>query len=210
MDTEQHWRDVYSRKGEREVSWYQPHASQSMESLTLAGVTAESAVIDIGGGASTLVDDLWQSGFRDITVLDIAPEALQVAQQRLLSDGREDAASGVTWLAGDITEVTLPERRYDVWHDRAVFHFLTAEDQRTRYLEQVARTVRPGGLVLVATFAKDGPEKCSGLEVCRYDAADLHATFGDRYQLISHQRHSHATPWGAEQHFTWCLCRLNG
>ena len=104
--------------------------------------------------------------------------------------------------------MTLAGHRYDVWHDRAVFHFLTDPDQRARYLAQVARAVRPGGLVLVATFAEDGPEKGSGLEVCRYSAADLHATFGDRYRLLSHERQTHATPWGAELHFTWCLCKL--
>lgn len=210
MTGQEHWRSVYSNKGEQGVSWYQPHATQSMETLKRAGLSATTAVIDIGGGASTLVDDLWHAGVRDVTVLDLAPEALAVAQQRLRSQGLDSAAAAVHWLEADITAVQLPEHRYDVWHDRAVFHFLTDAPQRARYLEQVARAVRPGGLVLVATFAEDGPERCSGLAVCRYNAAELHATFGERYRLISHERQIHATPWGAEQRFTWCLCRLAG
>lgn len=210
MDRQQHWRDVYTRKAEDQVSWYQPRATQSVEMLQRAGWDLGGALIDIGGGASTLVDDLWRAGARDLTVLDIAPEALQVARQRLADQGLAEAAQAVQWLAADITAVELPERRYDVWHDRAVFHFLTEPAQREAYLAQVQRAVRPGGLVLVATFADDGPEKCSGLEVCRYSAAQLHQTFGDRYRLLDQQRQVHVTPWGSEQRFTWCLCRLDG
>lgn len=210
MDRQQHWRDVYRKKGEDQVSWYQPHATQSVEMLRRAGYDLQGALIDIGGGASTLVDDLWRAGARDLTVLDIAPEALEVARRRLQQQGLAEAAAAVHWLAADITAVELPAQRYDVWHDRAVFHFLTEPAQRQAYLAQVQRAVRPGGLVLVATFAEDGPEKCSGLEVCRYDAAQLHRTFGERYRLVDQQRQVHHTPWGSEQRFTWCLCRLDG
>lgn len=207
MRPQEHWQRIYTRKAETEVSWYQPHARQSVELLQAAGARPELALLDVGGGASTLVDDLWRGGWRDLTVLDIAESALQVARERLLHSDQPAAASAIHWLCADITDTQLPAQRYDIWHDRAVFHFLTDDPQRQRYLAQVARAVRPGGLVLVATFAKDGPEQCSGLPVCRYDAQQLHDTFGEAYQLLDHRQHTHVTPWGSEQHFTWCLCR---
>lgn len=154
----------------------------------------------MGGGASTLVDDLLARGYRDVSVLDMAPVAPGLSRARL-----GGCADHVTWLVGDITTMELPEQRHDVWHDRAVFHFLTGDRQRETYLRQVRRAVRPGGHVIVATFGPDGPLKCSGLEVMRYDASSLHGEFGPRFRLLDHVEEYHRTPFGATQQFLYCL-----
>ncbi|HEX6386452.1 MAG TPA: class I SAM-dependent methyltransferase, partial [Anaerolineae bacterium] len=156
------------------VSWYQEHPQLSLHFIQRTGVDLARRIIDVGGGASTLVDELLAHGFRRVTVLDISPAALRVAQQRL---GKRAAA--VTWREADVTRTTLPARTYDVWHDRAVFHFLTDAEDRRRYVEAVQHAVRPGGHVIVATSSLDGPTHCSGLEVVRYDSQGLHQEFGD-------------------------------
>jgi ubiquinone/menaquinone biosynthesis C-methylase UbiE len=206
MDNAAYWQDVYVRKADDQVSWYQATAATSLDLLDRAGVGLDAAVLDVGGGASTLVDGLIARGHRDVSVLEIAAGALQVAQARLAVAGHAD---DVHWIAGDVTAIDLPPHRYDVWHDRAVFHFLTEASQRQAYLATLRRALRPGGVVLVGTFADDGPVQCSGLPVCRCDATSLHGAFGPGFRLVDHQRQAHQTPWGSAQPFTWCLCRLD-
>jgi SAM-dependent methyltransferase len=162
----------------------------------------DSRIIDVGGGASTLVDDLLGAGFRQLTVLDISPAALEVARQRL-----GDRSGSVSWIAADVTTATLPEHAFDLWHDRAVLHFLTAESERARYAAQVRRALVPGGHVVVGTFALDGPAKCSGLDVVRYDAASLAQVFGHEFELTSSLAATHWTPAGREQRFLYCVLR---
>ncbi len=202
MQAKAHWEKVYATKGANEVSWFQPHAERSLALIREAGVPPAARIIDVGAGASTLVDDLLAAGYRDITALDLSASALAVARARLGS-----RAAGVRWMEADILEADLPAQHYDVWHDRTVFHFLTADEERRAYVAQVLHAVRPGGLVIVATFALDGPSRCSGLEVARYDADGLHAQFGAPFTLLVHTSESHRTPAGKVQQFIYCLCR---
>ena len=169
MQTKEHWEKVYSTKAATQVSWFQEHAAMSLQLITRHNVPLSAAIIDVGGGASTLVDDLLDAGYRQITVLDLSGAALATAQARL-----GERASLVQWREANVLEVEMPAQGFDVWHDRAVFHFLTTEQERQAYVQQVLRAVKPGGLVIVATFAEDGPTQCSGLPVMRYDANDLH------------------------------------
>lgn len=201
MNIQRHWDEVYATKPAQAVSWYQPHAALSLELIRRTGAGRDAAIIDVGGGASTLVDDLLADGYRDLTVLDLSAAALDVARRRL---GR--TAGAVRWLDGDVTAAALPARRFDVWHDRAVFHFLTEAAQRRAYVEQVMRAVKPGGHVIVATFAPDGPLQCSGLPVMRYSADSLHDEFGTAFELVEHRDESHLTPAGKVQHFIYCHC----
>ena len=157
----------------------------------------------MGGGESTLVDDLLAEGYRYLTVLDISAEAIEVSKKRF-----GVLATYINWRVGDITKVDLPNNCYDVWHDRAVFHFLTNEDDRRAYVEQVTYSMKPGGHVIVATFGPEGPTKCSGLDVVRYDADTLHAEFGKSFRLVKSRTEVHKTPWGTEQQFLYCLCRV--
>jgi SAM-dependent methyltransferase len=157
----------------------------------------------VGGGASTLVDGLVTAGYRDVTVLDLSPSALELARRRLAAAARE-----VTWLEADVLSVDLPPSHFDLWHDRAVFHFLTSAGDRSRYVEQVCSSVKRGGYVLVATFADDGPTRCSGLSVIRYSADTLHQEFGSAFRLVESAREEHVTPSGTKQAFVYCLCRF--
>ena len=194
-DRQAHWQQVYETKATDAVSWYQPVPQPSADLLQLAGADAESGIIDIGGGASTLVDWLLDNGFRDVTVLDLSDAALAAARARL-----GDAASGVSWIAADVTR-WRPARLYDVWHDRAAFHFLTDPGDRAAYLHRLRSALRAGGHAIIGTFAPDGPENCSGLPVERYDAKSLAATLGDGFRLVDSCRHDHVTPWGSVQRF---------
>lgn len=202
MRSKDHWERIYSTKATDAVSWYQEHAASSLRLIHATGVSKVAAIIDVGGGASTLVDDLVGDGYSNLTVLDLSQAALSAARERLGT-----RAAAVRWLEADITTVALPRLEYDVWHDRAVFHFLTSEDDRAAYVRAVLRSVKPGGHVIVATFAEDGPEKCSGLPVMRYSATLLHSEFGDSFRLLSHQTEEHHTPFGAVQKFVYCYCR---
>ncbi|MDR3101132.1 MAG: class I SAM-dependent methyltransferase [Paraburkholderia sp.] len=202
MQSKDHWNRVYTTKASTNVSWFQEHANQSVELIRQSGVARDAAIIDVGGGASTLVDDLLGDGYRHLTVLDLSDAALAVARARL-----GERAGEVSWLAGDITQVALPVHAYDVWHDRAVFHFLTSEADRAAYVRAVLRAVKPGGLVIVATFAEDGPDHCSGLPVMRYSADALHDEFGAPFTLLRQEREEHHTPAGVTQKFIYCLCR---
>lgn len=202
MDRKQHWEQVYTDKSSDAVSWFQPHAELSLRLIHQTGLGKDAAIIDVGGGASTLVDDLVAEGYRDVTVLDLSGAALEVAKRRL---GRR--ADQVHWLEGDITKIDFPLHRYDIWHDRAVFHFLTDPADRHAYVEQALHALRPGGRAIVATFAEDGPEKCSGLQVVRYAPDALHAEFGEPFELLAHVREEHHTPAGGLQKFVYCYCR---
>lgn len=202
MRDKAHWERVYTEKNADSVSWYQEHAASSLDLIHRTGAKPSAAIIDVGGGASTLVDDLLQGGFSDITVLDLSVAALQVAQSRLGA-----RANAIKWLEADITRVELPMHRFDLWHDRAVFHFLTDSADRERYLQAVERAVKPGGFVIVGTFAEDGPDLCSGLPVQRYTAQDLHGIFGAQYELLGQAKEDHRTPFGTVQKFIYCYCR---
>lgn len=203
LKRQDHWSRVYEEKAPSSVSWYQAEPEPSLRALDRFGARPSSSFIDIGGGASNLVDALLGRGWRDVTVLDIAAPALEAARARL---GPE--AEKVHWEVADITE-WQPSRRYDVWHDRAVFHFLTAPEQREAYRRALLAGVSPGGLVIMATFALDGPERCSGLPARRYDPAGLAAELGAAFRLIEGWREEHVTPWGSRQSFNWCAFRLS-
>ena len=199
-ERDQHWESVYSNKATDQVSWFQLHAASSLR-LIAESVGADAHIIDVGGGASVLVDDLLDAGYRNLTVLDLAQSALAVSQARL-----GERAQSVQWLVGDVTQVELPVAQYDVWHDRAVFHFLTDPDDRARYVAQVLKSVKPGGRVIVATFGPGGPLQCSGLDVVRYAPDTLHAEFGAPFKLLKHETEIHHTPTGKEQEFVYCYC----
>jgi 2-polyprenyl-3-methyl-5-hydroxy-6-metoxy-1,4-benzoquinol methylase len=202
VDQAAHWEHVYRTKGSDRVSWFQPEARLSLELIQQVAPARDAAIIDVGAGASTLVDGLVSAGYRRLTVLDLSEAALAQAQQRLPDGGRS-----VVWQHADVLTIDLPAGEFDVWHDRAVFHFLTDAADRARYVAQVRHAVKPGGFVLVATFAEDGPMRCSGLEVARYAPETLHGEFGADFHLMESRREEHHTPWGAPQHFTYCLCR---
>lgn len=199
---QEHWERVYRTKQPDAVSWFQEHATRSLEIIRSIGAASDAQIIDVGGGASTLVDDLLTGGFKHVSVLDLSASALDVARKRLGLLGQS-----VTWISGDIRTVGLPEQTYDIWHDRAVFHFLTDPADRTAYVRQVMKSVKRGGHVIVATFAPDGPEQCSGLPVARYDPDQLHDEFGPTFELLEHASEEHKTPWGSVQHFVYCHCR---
>jgi len=203
MDPKEHWENVYGTKAANAVSWYRAHLETSLALIERAAPEHSAAIIDVGGGASTLVDDLLARGYKNLTVLDISQAALDVARKRLGS-----ASQRVHWLAGDVTEVSLPAQAYDVWHDRAVFHFLIAPEQRAAYVQQALHATKRGGHVIVSTFGPEGPVKCSGLDVMRYDAEALHAEFGARFRLVESSKELHQTPFGTTQQFLSCYCRV--
>ncbi|WP_274628025.1 class I SAM-dependent methyltransferase [Arvimicrobium flavum] len=190
-----HWDDVYARKDEAEVSWFEEVPELSLELIAATGARPDGRIVDIGGGASRLVDCLLDHGFTDLTVLDLSPKALAQARSRL--GGRADR---VTWIAADVTSWT-PPMQYEVWHDRAAFHFLTDADDRCRYVKTLEAALSPGGHAIIATFALDGPEKCSGLPVARYDPEGLAEALGPGFRLVEARRHVHETPWGSTQSF---------
>lgn len=200
LDRRQHWESVYSNKATDEVSWFQPHASSSLRLIEGCADT-NAHIIDVGGGASVLVDGLLDAGYRNLTVLDLAESALAASRQRLGA-----RAASVQWIAADITQAELPAAHYDVWHDRAVFHFLTDPADRARYVAQVLKSVKPGGHVIVAAFGPGGPLQCSGLDVVRYVPDTLHAEFGAPFRLLGHESEIHRTPTGKEQEFVYCYC----
>jgi len=200
LERKSHWEKIYTTKAPTEVSWFQPHPETSLELIAGAGIDKEAQIIDVGGGASTLIDDLLTKGFRHITVLDIASAALERSKFRL-----GDQANSVTWLEADITEVTLPPFHYDLWHDRAVFHFLTDAKDRRKYVSTLEGSLKPGGHLIIAAFAHDGPKMCSGLDTMRYSPQELHHAVGDKFRLLESVNELHPTPFGTEQKFTYCL-----
>jgi ubiquinone/menaquinone biosynthesis C-methylase UbiE len=196
-----HWETVYTTKGENEVSWFQENPALSLGLIDLARPTLESAIVDIGGGASRLVDSLVARGFGRVTVLDISEAALEAAKSRL--GGR---ASQVQWIVADVTK-WYPAQTFDVWHDRAAFHFLIDPADRSAYVKCMKQVIKPGGHIIIGTFAIDGPEKCSGLPVDRYDAASLAKELGEGLELMESRRHDHSTPWNSAQRFQFCVFR---
>jgi ubiquinone/menaquinone biosynthesis C-methylase UbiE len=200
-DRTDHWQKVYLSKGEQEVSWSQMDPEPSLGLIVKFAPSHQASIVDIGGGASRLVDALCARGYENLTVLDLSAAALETARQRL---GGE--AARVNWIAADATQ-WRPEQAFDLWHDRAAFHFLVEARDREAYLDRLRRGVKAGGHAIIATFALDGPEKCSGLPVQRYDPASLSAMVGDAFELVAHQPHRHVTPWGAVQSFQFSVLR---
>jgi SAM-dependent methyltransferase len=205
VNAQSHWENIYQTKKAWQVSWYRAHLEKSLELITSAAKSCDACIIDVGGGESTLVDDLLERGYQRVSVLDISQRALDVTRERL-----GERAGGVTWLAGDITTADLPAQYYDVWHDRAVFHFLTKSADRQTYVRQVKDAVKLGGHVIVASFGPHGPHKCSGLDVVRYDAEALHGEFGVQFELVKHLTEQHRTPFGTTQQFVYCYCKVSG
>src|SRR5689334_10290295 len=203
MTLRDHWESVYRNKGATEVSWYQAEAKVSLDLIRRVAPDSAAPILDVGGGASTLVDGLLGAGYRRVTLLDLSGAALAVAQQRI-----GERAAAVTWVESDVLTALLPAAGFAVWHDRAVFHFLTDAGDRARYVARVREAVQPGGYVIVASFAPEGPTRCSGLEVVRYSPETMHAQFGERFRLLDAVREDHHTPSGVTQAFLYCLCRV--
>jgi SAM-dependent methyltransferase len=202
MGRKEHWEGVYSSKPSERLGWFKPRLQTSLEWITTLGPDPDTPIIDVGGGASTLIDDLLDIGYSSITVLDIAEPALDLLKTRL---GEKDSV--VDWLCGDITNIDLPENAFELWHDRAVFHFLTEAEDRERYRGNLCRALRPGGHMIIGTFAPEAPPKCSGLPVQRYDVDLLRDTLGEEFELQRHQKEMHVTPGGVEQMYLYCAFR---
>jgi len=196
-----HWENVYGTKGEKEVSWFQDSPTISLDLIDATGVAKGASILDIGGGASRLVDALLEQGFESLTVLDLSEKALATTRARL---GRK--AANVRWIVADVTK-WKPAETHDVWHDRAAFHFLMEPHDRAAYAERLREAVRLGGHVIIGTFAPDGPERCSGLPVMRHDAVSLGETFGRSFELMESRRHDHQTPLGGIQRFQFSRFR---
>ncbi len=204
LERRRHWNEAYASKGEAGVSWFEARPTVSLDLIARHGAGAGS-LIDIGGGASRLVDELLDGGMiRDLAVLDLSPQALDAARKRLGA-----RADSVEWIAADVTR-WAPDRTYDIWHDRAAFHFLTEPADRAAYVQRLEKALPADGLAIIATFAPDGPERCSGLPVVRYDAPMLADTIGPLFELVDEVRHRHTTPWGTEQSFQFCVLRRHG
>jgi SAM-dependent methyltransferase len=201
MNKREHWEKVWGTHPPDGVSWYAPHLAESLR-LILEVIPPGGRVIDIGGGASTLVDDLLDAGVSGITVLDISDAALDVARARLGA-----RAHGVTWLHADITTAALPSDAYDIWHDRAVFHFLTEQADRDAYVAALERSLKPGGSAIIGTFGLHGPPRCSGLDVVRYDASGIQRALGAKFELTAAAEQTHVTPDGHAQEFIICCLR---
>jgi len=205
MTAARHWDDVYRTKAMTTVSWFQTEAARSVQLITTHAPARTSRIIDVGAGASPLVDGLLHEGYADITLLDIAEPALALTRTRLGA-----AAAGIRTLAADVLDAPLPPAGYDVWHDRAVFHFLTSAPDRDRYLAQLRHALAPDGVVILATFADDGPERCSGLPVARYSVDALTDVLGLGFRVLATEREAHQTPGGSLQSFTWLAAKRTG
>lgn len=202
MNRKDHWETVYETKSDRQVSWFREHLDNSLRLILNTNVGRDAAIIDVGGGSSTLADDLLAHGFADVSVLDISRTALKKSRERL-----NKKAESIEWIEADITKVSLPENHFDVWHDRAVFHFLTNAEDRRKYVALVTRSLKVGGHIIVASFGIDGPQKCSGLDVVRYSPETMHDEFGDSFRLVKSLNETHETPFGTTQEFVYCYCR---
>lgn len=201
---QQHWDGVYNSQSWDRVSWFRPHLETSLGFIERgAGGNPDASILDVGGGASTLADDLIARGYRNLTILDISQAALDAARRRMGASG-----DTVHWIRGDVTAKEFTVRHCDVWHDRAVFHFLTSRQERVAYMHNLVTAVRPGGHIIVSTFGPEGPAKCSGLDVARYDAEGLHHEFGARFRLVESTKELHETPEGIRQQFVYCYCTL--
>lgn len=194
-DRQAHWQNVYATKAEKEVSWFQEKPTQSLDMIAATGISTGAGILDVGGGASRLVDGLLERGFSRLAILDLSAKALDATKERL---GRR--GDGVDWIVADVTTWN-PSGTYDLWHDRAAFHFLTAPADRDAYIARLKKAVRSGGHVIIATFAPDGPERCSGLPIVRYDPTTLASELGPEFERIDSKRHDHLTPGGGTQRF---------
>ncbi len=202
MEKKEHWENVYATKSQDQMSWYRDHLDNSLKLILQTGVEKDAAIIDVGGGSSTLVDDLLDRGFADISVLDISGAAIEKSKERLGA-----SVQMVDWIVVDITEADLPDDRFDVWHDRAVFHFLTDAADRRKYVDLVMRALKPNGHLIVAAFGLAGPQKCSGLDVVRYSPETMHAEFAGQFALVESLDETHNTPFGTTQEFIYCYFR---
>ncbi len=203
MDSHAHWKSIYTKKVATKVSWFQEHADTSLRIIQQNEADKNARIIDVGAGASPLVDDLLLAGYTKLDVLDISAEALAITQKRL-----GDNQDKIVWHHANILDAELPKNYYDVWHDRAVFHFLTHEEDRARYVKQVCHALKSNGKVIISTFGPDGPRKCSGLPIIRYDHNSLHGEFGAGFKLIEHGQEDHLTPDGSVQKFVYCFCKM--
>jgi SAM-dependent methyltransferase len=202
MSRREHWDTVYETNPPDTVSWFSPHLKTSLALIERAAPDRDAAIIDVGGGTSTLVDDLIARGYSDLSVLDISASALEVAKRRL-----GEASAKVDWRVADLLEIEFAPKRYRLWHDRAVFHFFTEEHQRQHYAEQLCYALEPDGHAIIATFGPAGPQRCSGLETAHYDASELSQLFSPRLLLVDSLLESHPTPFGTEQQFLYTLFR---
>ncbi|MEJ2407729.1 MAG: class I SAM-dependent methyltransferase [Candidatus Thiodiazotropha sp.] len=200
-ERQQHWEEAYQGKAESEVSWYQEYPDISLQLIDRSGIGMNAPLIDVGGGTSVLIDNLLLKGYSRVAVLDISSAALECTRQRLA-----DKAEQVEWLVSDVTRFQ-PSHTFSLWHDRAVFHFLTDTEDRRRYIDVLKSALRQGGYLVLATFALDGPEQCSGLPVERYDADKMQAVLGEEFTLQESRREVHVTPAGGEQRFSYALFR---
>lgn len=203
MSHADHWNRIYAARPAADMSWYQSRPETSLRLMAKLGMQKEDAIIDVGGGASNLVDHLVEEGFRRLTVLDISASAISAVKARL-----GERAGQVTWIVADVTEAALPGP-FRLWHDRAVFHFLTEPQQRARYKAKLRDSLPAGGHVIMATFADDGPTQCSNLPVCRYSPDELAAELGDGFELLESHRETHMTPAQGRQNFIYCCFRRN-
>ena len=201
-DPETHWQNVYRSKGESDVSWYQESPEPSFELIKSCGIDQTDAIVDIGGGASRLVDALIADGYTNLSVLDLSSEALAVAKRRLGA-----IAGSVDWIASDVMQWAVP-KLYDIWHDRAAFHFLNEQKSQADYVRQLEAALRSGGHAIIGTFAVDGPEKCSGLTVARQTTESLSNLLGGRFRLVHSRKHEHVTPWKSVQKFQFSVFRF--
>jgi ubiquinone/menaquinone biosynthesis C-methylase UbiE len=199
MSTKQHWQQVYSTKSTDQVGWYAPHLTTSIKWITDLDLDPDDPVIDVGGGASTLADDLLDKGYRKVSVLDLSDSAISVVKKRLGT-----RASQISWLLGDVTEVDLPVSHFELWHDRAVFHFLVEPGQQMKYRDKLLRALKPGARFIIGVFELEAPPQCSGLPVERYSVEKLSAIFGAEFNLERHQKEMHKTPSGVEQQYLYC------
>ncbi|MBI3602809.1 MAG: class I SAM-dependent methyltransferase [Candidatus Omnitrophica bacterium] len=202
FDPKTHWENIYKTKSSKDVSWYTPHLEESFRMIRDLGLSKDAEIIDVGGGASTLPDDLLTEGYKNITVLDISSEAIKVSKDRL-----GNKANLIHWLEADATIVSLEPNHYDLWHDRAVFHFLTKPEDRQKYVNNLGKALKPGGYALIATFGPNGPLKCSGLGIVRYSAENLRQGLGETFELEKHFTEIHKTPFDTTQEFLYCLFR---
>jgi SAM-dependent methyltransferase len=202
MNQKDHWEQVYSTRPTEKLGWYEPHLQTSLSWIKGLSLSIDAGIIDVGGGASTLVDDLLDAGYRSITVLDISKKALSLAKARL-----GEKAGLVTWLDGDIASVDLPTHSYELWHDRAVFHFLIMFEQQQKYRDNLLKALKPGGHLIIGTFAPEAPPKCSGLPIQRYSPEQLRTTLGMEFELERHHKELHITPGGVEQMYLYCHFR---
>ena len=200
MNTRVHWESLYSTKAPEELGWYERHLRPSLSMIRSLGIPKAANIIDVGGGASTLVHDLLSDGFRSVTILDVSASALSCAQSRL-----GDRARNVTWIEADITSVSLPLMHYDLWHDRALFHFLTTARDRKNYVDVLCRSVKLGGRIIIGTFSLEAPPKCSGSDVVRYGPEHLQEELGDNFKLLEQTKELHVTPRVTEQMYLYCL-----